>query len=90
MALAIAASEDWDVFRLDLQTAFLNAEVQEELFVKTPSGYESLDATTGRPNVMRLMKSLYGLRQSPRNWFNTIDDPLRDIAVTATASGPRS
>ena len=53
----------------------------------TPPGRESLDATTGRPNVMKPKKSLYGLRQSPRNWFNTIDDSLRDTGCTATASG---
>ena len=88
MALAIAASEDWEVFQLDVQTAFLNAEVQEEVYVKTPPGYESLDATTGRRNVMKYKKSLYGLRQSPRNWFNTIGDSLRDIGFTATASDP--
>ena len=88
MALALAASEDWEVFQLDVQTAFLNAEIQEEVYVKTPSGYESLDATTGRPNVMKLKKSLYGLRQSPRNWFNTINDSLRGIGSKASASDP--
>ena len=73
MALAIAASEDWEVFQFDVQTAFLNAEVQEEVYVKTPPGYKWLDATTGRPNVMELKNNLYGLCQSPRSWFNTID-----------------
>ena len=37
---------------------------------------------------MKLKKSLYGLRQSPRNWFNTINDSLRDMGFTATASDP--
>ena len=37
---------------------------------------------------MKLKKSLYELRRSPRNWFNTIDDSLRDIGFTATASDP--
>ena len=60
MALAIAASEDWKVFQLDVQTAFLNAEVQKEVYVKTTPGYELLEATIGRPNVMKLKKSLYG------------------------------
>ena len=54
MALAIAASEDWKVFLHDEQTAFLIAEVQREVLVNTPPGYESFDATTGRPNVMNL------------------------------------
>ena len=56
--------------------------------MKNPPGYETLDATTGRPKVMKLKKSLYGLRQSPCNWFNTIDDSLRDMRFTVTASDP--
>ena len=56
--------------------------------MKTPPGYESPETTTGRPNVMDFKKSLYGLRQSPRNWFNTIDDSLRDVGFIATASDP--
>ena len=88
MALATAASEVWEVFQLDVQTAFLNAEVHEEVYVTTPPGYESLDATTGRSNVMELKEIPYGLRQSPRNWFDVIDDSLRDIGFTATASDP--
>ena len=63
MALAIAVTEDWEEFQLDVRTAFLHAEVQE-VDVKTPPGYESLNATTRRP-VMKLKKSLYGLRQKP-------------------------
>ena len=38
MALAIAPSEDLEVLQLDAQTAFLNAEVQEEVYVKNPPG----------------------------------------------------
>ena len=53
-----------------------------------PPGYESLDATSGRPKPMTLKKSLYGLRRSPRNWFNTSGDYLRDFGFTATASDP--
>ena len=37
---------------------------------------------------MKLKKNLYGLRQSPCNWFNTIDDSLRDVGFTAKTSDP--
>ena len=56
--------------------------------MRIPPGYESLDATPGCPKVTKLKKSLYGLRLSPRNSFNTIDDSPRDIVFTATASDP--
>ena len=88
MAPAIAASEDWEVLQLDVQPAFLNAEVHEEVHITTSPGYESLDATTGLPKAMTLKKILYGLCQSPLNCFNTIDDSLRDMGFTASASDP--
>ena len=37
---------------------------------------------------MKLTKSLYGLHQSPRNWFNTINDSLKDMGFTPTTSDP--
>ena len=49
MALAIAAHENWGVLQLDVQTAFRNASVQEELYVRTPPGCGSVDAATGLP-----------------------------------------
>ena len=62
LALVIAASEDWEVLQLGVHPTFLNGKVQEEVYARTPPGYESLDATIGRPKVMKLKKSLYGLR----------------------------
>ena len=56
--------------------------------MKTPPGYGSADAATGLPQAMKPKKSLYGLRQSPRNWFNTINDSLKDMAFTPTTYGP--
>ena len=60
--LAIAASHDWSVIQLDVQTAFLQSEIKEEVYVKQPVGFEKLD--------------LNGLKQSPRNWHGTIQHEL--------------
>eukprot|EP00873_Tetraselmis_striata_P002038 jgi/Tetstr1/422302/TSEL_013146.t1 len=59
------------VFKVDVDTAFLYAPVEEEIYMRPPPGYEQYDAR-GRPMVLRLLKSLYGLKQSPRNWHNTL------------------
>ena len=52
MMLAIAAELDYEVLMLDVQTAFLNADVEEEVFVKMAPGYETYDKT-GVPFVMK-------------------------------------
>ena len=69
--LVIAASHDWNVIQLDVQTAFLQSKMKEEVYVKQAVGFEKLDLN-GQPYVCKLKKNLYGLKQSPRNWHGTI------------------
>ena len=57
MILAIAVELDHEVHMLDVQTAFLNAEVEEDVFVKMVPGYETNDKA-GVHLVMKLKKSL--------------------------------
>eukprot|EP00873_Tetraselmis_striata_P038072 jgi/Tetstr1/458336/TSEL_004301.t1 len=61
----------WNIHQVDVDTAFLYAPVEEEIYMRPPPGYEQYDAR-GRPMVLRLLKSMYGLKQSPRNWHNTL------------------
>ena len=65
MVLAIAAEFDFECWQLDYNTDFLNAKVKEEVYVKMAPGYKKF-SNDGVLMVMRLLKSLYGLRQSPR------------------------
>ena len=87
MMLAIAAELDYEVLILDVQTAFLNADVEEKVYVKMAPGYETFDKS-GVPFVMKLKKTLYGLRQSPKNWFGTMDDHLSNISFCSLKSDP--
>ena len=87
MMLVIAAELDYEVLMLDVQTAFLNADVEEEVYVKMAPDYE-IYYTFGVPFVMKLKKSLYGLRRSPKNWFGTMDDRLSYIGFRSFKSDP--
>ncbi|CAN0097080.1 unnamed protein product [Sphacelaria rigidula] len=71
---------------LDVQTAFLNVKLQETALCRQPPGFETFDLTTGEPQVMRLKRALYGLRQSPNVWNDTMDTELRKMFFLATAS----
>jgi len=85
MVLAIAAEMDWEVRQLDVKTAFLYADIEEEVFVAEPPGFETNDNEKGLL-VMKLGKSLYGLAQSPGNWFHTIDPVLISIGFVPLKS----
>ena len=63
LILAMAANRGWQIHHLDVKTAFLNGELQEEVYVTQPEGFE----VKGKENyVLKLSKVLYGLRQAPR------------------------
>ena len=49
---------------IDVEAAFLNAKLDEELYIRAPRGTDALP----KGHVYRLKKSLYGLKQTPRQW----------------------
>ena len=88
MMLVIAADLDYEVLMLDVQTAFLNADVEEEeVYVKMAPGYETYDKS-GVPFVTKLRKTLYGLRPSLKNWFGNMDDNLSNRGFRSLKSDP--
>lgn len=64
--LSLAANLDWSLHQLDVKNAFLNGDLEEEVYMDIPAG---LETTSNFNKVCRLRKSLYGLKQSPRAWF---------------------
>ncbi|GJT10384.1 retrovirus-related pol polyprotein from transposon TNT 1-94 [Tanacetum coccineum] len=67
--LSNAASKNMTVYQMDVKTAFLNGELKEEVYVSQPEGFVDLD----RPHhVYRLKKALYGSKQAPRVWYDTL------------------
>lgn len=72
--LSIAAAEKLNIMQFDVKTAFLNGNIEEEIYVQQPKGYND---NSGR--VCKLQKSLYGLKQSSRCWNKTFTKLLRDF-----------
>ena len=77
--LAIAENRGWQVHHLEVKSAFLNGELQEEVYVTQPEGYE----VKGKESlVYKLYKALYGLRQAPRAWNMRLDRSLKELGFT--------
>ena len=63
--LAIAVYYDYEIWQMDVKTAFLNENLEEEVYISQPKGFVSSE----RPNqVCKLKKSIYGLKQTLRSW----------------------
>ena len=72
----MATAKGWSLHQMDVNNAFLHGDLQEEVYMMQPPGYES-DA---HPDfVCRLRKALYGLKQAPRAWSNKIEEYLVTI-----------
>ena len=68
--LSMAAKHSLKLHQMDVKTAFLNGVLDEDIYMVQPDGYVDED----HPNyVCKLKRSLYGLKQSPRMWNQTID-----------------
>jgi hypothetical protein len=69
------AEKNLDKVQAVVPTAFLNGEIEEELFVQQPEGYE-MPSQQGCRMVCRLRRSIYGLKQSPRQWQRGLQQEL--------------
>ena len=74
--LAIVAAEDMELEQMDVKTAFLHGELEDDIYMAQP---EEFVAQGKEQHVCKLKKSLYGLKQSPRRWYMRFDKFMLDI-----------
>nr|GEZ27963.1 putative reverse transcriptase, RNA-dependent DNA polymerase, Gag-polypeptide of LTR copia-type [Tanacetum cinerariifolium] len=73
----IAVNNGWPLFQLDVNNAFLNGNLTEEVYMTLPPGYFSVNDQ----RVCKLKKSLYGLKQAPRKWNEKLCQTLIKMAL---------
>ena len=80
LLLALAASQQWNLFHMDVKTAFLAVELElEEVFITQLQGF----TMRGQEHLVHhLYRTLYGLRQAPKAWYRKIDQFLRSMDFT--------
>ena len=83
IVFTIAVSQGWNIQQIDINNAFLNGDLQEEVFMSQPEGF----VNPTKPNhVCRLRKALYGLKQAPRAWFDKLKNVLINWGFSYTVS----
>jgi hypothetical protein len=77
--LALATDYDLEIHQMDVKTAFLNGDLDVDIYMEQPEGFT---VTGSEHQVCKLKKSLYGLKQAGRAWYQKIDDALFKLGFT--------
>jgi hypothetical protein len=92
LVLQIVATFDMELEVMDVQTAYLHAELKETVYMKQPEGYEQYHTQNDggreirRPLICLLRKALYGLKQAGREWNIHLDEFVRSLGFRRCAS----
>lgn len=82
LLFAFAAHHGLTVDHLDVETAFLNGDLEEEIYMEQPEGF----STNPKDKVCLLKKALYGLKQAPRQWNAKVCDAMRKLLLKQSAN----
>ena len=77
--LAIATTQKWPLNQMDVKNAFLNGDLDAEIYMRPPLGYNCPPH-----KVCRLRKSLYGLKQASRSWFSKFHDTISQLGFSSS------
>ena len=79
LILSIVVAFDFEVEQMDVKTSVLHVDLEEEIYMKQPEGF----MVKGKKElVCRLKKSLYGLKQSPRMWYQKFNTYIWGLGFT--------
>ncbi|GJR21226.1 retrotransposon protein, putative, ty1-copia subclass [Tanacetum coccineum] len=83
--IAIAAYYDYEIWQMDVKTAFLNGRLDEDIYMEQPEGY----VNPKYPNrVCKLQRSIYGLKQASRQWNKRFDEEIKKFGFTQNRDEP--
>ncbi|GJU50805.1 retrotransposon protein, putative, ty1-copia subclass [Tanacetum coccineum] len=83
--ISIAAYYDYEIWQMDVKTAFLNGYLDEDIYMVQPEGF--VDPNHPR-KVCKLQRSIYGLKQASRSWNKRFDEEIKRFGFTQNLDEP--
>jgi histone deacetylase 1/2 len=83
LLLSMALSQRWHIRQLDIQNAFLNGFLDEEVYMRQPPGFVDSDKPG---HYCKLVRSLYGLKQAPRAWHARLSSVLGSLGFSPSVA----
>ncbi|KAL4361336.1 hypothetical protein GQ457_04G018620 [Hibiscus cannabinus] len=83
--LAVAAFHDYEIWQMDVKTAFLNGKLEEDVYMTQPKGFVTLE-NAGK--VCKLQRSIYGLKQASRSWNLRFNEAIQEFGFIRNEDEP--
>ena len=83
--LSIATFYDYEIWQMDVKTAFLNGNLEESIYMSQPEGFIEQDQ---EQKVCKLKKSIYGLKQASRSWNIRFDTAIKSYGFEQNVDEP--
>jgi hypothetical protein len=83
--ISLASVFYWKLHHMDVKIAFLNGEVEQEVYIEQPKGFVIHEKES---HVYKLNKALYGLKQALRAWYGRIDSFLQSLGFSKSIADP--
>jgi len=77
--LTMAARQNWEIHQIDVKSTYLNATLQDDIYMCPPPGYLK---EKDRGKVLKLLRSLYGLKQAGFEWSEELEQFFLDAKFT--------
>ena len=85
LLFAMAVEKDWEIRQIDVKTAYLYGDLDEEIYMEPPPGYEVPEG-----HVLRLGKALYGLKQAGRQWYRKLKSVMGKFGLKQITNDPHT
>ena len=85
LLFAMAVQRDWEIRQIDIKTAYLYGDLDEEIYMEPPEG-----VTIPEGHVYLLVKAIYGLKQAGRQWYQKLRETMGKFSLTQVPSDPHT
>ncbi|KAK8559203.1 hypothetical protein V6N12_042485 [Hibiscus sabdariffa] len=83
--LAVAAFHDYEIWQMDVKTAFLNGKLEEDVYMTQPEGFVTPEDAR---KVCKLQRSIYGLKQASRSWNLRFNEAIQEFGFIRNEDEP--
>ena len=76
---------DWSICQVDIKSAYLYGDLDEEIYMIPLPGYE-----VPKGHILHLRKALYGLKQAGWQWYKTLKEQLKKFGLVQIVNNPHT